>query len=38
MTVRNANSLSGPLDDVASDAGHLRHPPRMGFFTDTSVC
>ncbi|MGH3764074.1 MAG: 4Fe-4S dicluster domain-containing protein [Pseudonocardiaceae bacterium] len=30
--------LSGPLDDVAADAGHLDHPPRVGFFTDTSVC
>ncbi|MGH3786690.1 MAG: 4Fe-4S dicluster domain-containing protein [Pseudonocardiaceae bacterium] len=30
--------LSGPLDDVATDAGHLDHPPRVGFFTDTSVC
>ncbi|WP_214366586.1 4Fe-4S dicluster domain-containing protein [Pseudonocardia sp. H11422] len=32
------NSLYGPLDDVAADAGHLEHPPRVGFFTDTSVC
>jgi formate dehydrogenase iron-sulfur subunit len=32
------NRLSGPLDDVAGDAGYLDHPPRMGFFTDTSVC
>ena len=32
------NSLYGPLDDVAADAGHQRHPPRVGFFTDTSVC
>ena len=32
------HSLSGPLDDVAADAGHLDHPPRVGFFTDTSVC
>jgi len=31
-------SLSGRLDDVAGDAGHVDHPPRMGFFTDTSVC
>jgi formate dehydrogenase iron-sulfur subunit len=31
--------LSGRLDDVAGDAGHdANHPPRMGFFTDTSVC
>jgi formate dehydrogenase iron-sulfur subunit len=33
-----SNSLSGRLDDVAGDAGHADHPPRMGFFTDTSVC
>ena len=32
------NSLYGPLDDVAADAGHVTHPPRVGFFTDTSVC
>jgi formate dehydrogenase iron-sulfur subunit len=30
--------LSGPLDDVTADAGYDAHPPRMGFFTDTSVC
>lgn len=30
--------IAGPLDDVAGDAGHAGHPPRMGFFTDTSVC
>jgi formate dehydrogenase iron-sulfur subunit len=34
----------GPLDvllrggDPAAAAGHEDHPPRMGFFTDTSVC
>ena len=33
-----SNRFSGPLDDVSSDAGHQDHPPRMGFFTDTSVC
>jgi formate dehydrogenase iron-sulfur subunit len=32
------NSLYGPLDDVAGDAGYQEHPPRVGFFTDTSVC
>src|SRR6195952_2525167 len=32
------HSLSGPLDDVAADAGHLAPPPRVGFFTDTSIC
>ena len=31
-------SLWGRLDDVAGDAGYADHPPRMGFFTDTSVC
>ncbi|HEY3528456.1 MAG TPA: 4Fe-4S dicluster domain-containing protein [Nocardioides sp.] len=33
--------LSGRLDDVTGDAGYGssgEHPPRMGFFTDTSVC
>ena len=32
------DSLYGPLDDVAGDAGYGEHPPRMGFFTDTSIC
>ncbi|AGL17360.1 4Fe-4S dicluster domain-containing protein [Actinoplanes sp. N902-109] len=31
------NSFYGPLDP-ASDAGYTEAPPRMGFFTDTSVC
>ncbi|MDF1605934.1 4Fe-4S dicluster domain-containing protein [Nocardioides sp. YIM 152315] len=34
-------SLWGRLDDVQTDAGYGspdEHPPRMGFFTDTSVC
>ena len=31
-------SLWGRLDDVTGDAGYDAHPPRMGFFTDTSVC
>jgi formate dehydrogenase iron-sulfur subunit len=30
--------LSGAEPDVAGDAGHRDHPPRKGFFTDTSVC
>ncbi|WP_179816131.1 4Fe-4S dicluster domain-containing protein [Allostreptomyces psammosilenae] len=30
--------LAGPLADVAADAGWREHPPRVGFFTDTSVC
>jgi Fe-S-cluster-containing dehydrogenase component len=33
----NPNSLYGPLDP-APDAGYSDAPPRMGFFTDTSVC
>jgi formate dehydrogenase iron-sulfur subunit len=32
------NRLSGPLADVSAEAGYVDHPPRMGFFTDTSVC
>jgi formate dehydrogenase iron-sulfur subunit len=24
--------------DPAGEAGHLDHPPRVGFFTDTSIC
>ncbi|MDN5918626.1 MAG: 4Fe-4S dicluster domain-containing protein [Pseudonocardia sp.] len=33
------NSLSGPLADPSADAGYADdHPPRVGFFTDTSVC
>jgi formate dehydrogenase iron-sulfur subunit len=32
------NRLSGPLADVAADAGYPEHPPRVGFFTDTSIC
>jgi formate dehydrogenase iron-sulfur subunit len=31
------HSLYGPLDP-APDAGYVDAPPRMGFFTDTSVC
>jgi formate dehydrogenase iron-sulfur subunit len=32
------NRLSGALHDVSADAGYAAPPPRMGFFTDTSVC
>ena len=32
------HSLYGPLADPAGDAGHVAHPARVGFFTDTSVC
>ncbi|MEV0848058.1 4Fe-4S dicluster domain-containing protein [Streptomyces sp. NPDC049954] len=30
--------LSGPEPDPAADAGYEDAPPRVGFFTDTSVC
>jgi formate dehydrogenase iron-sulfur subunit len=33
----SANSLYGPVDP-APDAGYLDAPPRVGFFTDTSIC
>ncbi len=34
-----ANSLYGPLADPSGNAGYPDdHPPRVGFFTDTSVC
>lgn len=32
------NLLAGSDPDVAADSGYADHPPRMGFFTDTSVC
>ncbi|GAA0248489.1 4Fe-4S dicluster domain-containing protein [Actinomadura nitritigenes] len=32
------NLLAGAEPDVARDAGYPDAPPRMGFFTDTSVC
>ncbi|MEU4570325.1 4Fe-4S dicluster domain-containing protein [Micromonospora sp. NPDC023956] len=35
--VVDGDSLFGPVDPV-SDAGWSDAPPRMGFFTDTSVC
>ncbi|MFE9253000.1 4Fe-4S dicluster domain-containing protein [Streptomyces sp. NPDC007088] len=30
--------MSGPEPDPAADAGYEDAPPRVGFFTDTSVC
>src|SRR3954453_24210579 len=34
-----ANSFYGPLEDPAAGAGYdHEHPPRVGFFTDTTVC
>jgi formate dehydrogenase iron-sulfur subunit len=32
------NQLYGPEPNVAADAGWQPPEPRMGFFTDTSVC
>jgi formate dehydrogenase iron-sulfur subunit len=33
------NRLAGSLPDPSADAGYRAgHPPRVGFFTDTSVC
>jgi len=36
--VKRATSLHGSYGDVVAEAGHVDHPPRVGFFTDTSVC
>ena len=33
-----ASRLHGRLDDVSGEAGYPEPPPRVGFFTDTSVC
>jgi formate dehydrogenase iron-sulfur subunit len=38
MSLFSEGRLWGRLDDVQHDAGYDDHPPRMGFFTDTSVC
>ena len=35
---RRPNLWWGPEPEVAADAGHREPPPRVGFFTDTSVC
>ncbi|CNF32946.1 Fe-S-cluster-containing hydrogenase%2C HybA [Mycobacterium tuberculosis] len=32
------NLLAESESDVAASSGYTDHPPRMGFFTDTSVC
>ena len=42
-THSGAPFASGPADaegglDPAARSGYADHPPRMGFFTDTSVC
>jgi formate dehydrogenase iron-sulfur subunit len=38
MTFTLDQRLSAPLADPAAEAGHAEHPPRVGLFTDTSVC
>jgi formate dehydrogenase iron-sulfur subunit len=39
MSDISPNSFYGPLDDPAGNAGYPDdHPPRVGFFTDTSIC
>src|SRR5215213_10322302 len=43
MTDSLYGELDGSIDrvgsaDPAGDAGHVEHPPRVGFFTDTSIC
>ena len=38
MADRLEQRLWGPLEDVQTEAGYDDHPPRMGFFTDTSIC
>jgi formate dehydrogenase iron-sulfur subunit len=38
VTASESHLLSGPEPDPAGDSGHGEHPPRVGFFTDTSVC
>ncbi|WP_181797850.1 4Fe-4S dicluster domain-containing protein [Streptomyces sp. WELS2] len=35
---RGGNALYGPQPDVSGAAGYPDAPPRVGFFTDTSVC
>ncbi|MGW4043856.1 4Fe-4S dicluster domain-containing protein [Streptomyces sp. NPDC004721] len=37
-TARWENQWYGPQPNVAQAAGYTDAPPRMGFFTDTSVC
>jgi len=38
MTILGAAQAAGGCEDPAANSGYADHPPRMGFFTDTSVC
>jgi formate dehydrogenase iron-sulfur subunit len=38
MTILGAAQAAHDGEDPAGSSGYADHPPRMGFFTDTSVC
>jgi formate dehydrogenase iron-sulfur subunit len=38
MTILGAAQAAHGGEDPAANSGYTDHPPRMGFFTDTSVC
>ena len=38
MTILGAARAADNGEDPAASSGYADHPPRMGFFTDTSVC
>ena len=38
MTILGAAQAAHGGEDPAASSGYAGHPPRMGFFTDTSVC
>jgi len=38
VAVDRIDSLLSAGDDPAGSAGYTDHPPRVGFFTDTSIC
>jgi formate dehydrogenase iron-sulfur subunit len=38
MTILGAAQAARGGGDPAGESGYAEHPPRMGFFTDTSVC
>src|SRR5690348_10712372 len=38
MTILGAAQASHDGEDPATSSGYAEHPPRVGFFTDTSVC